>query len=236
MKFLTKMADLIFPRYCVDCGEKLQNDSFHHLCLNCASQLESIITNSEAKCDLCQTPVLSHSVKVCYSCSTIPSDFENSRSFFYYRQTAIRELVHLFKFQSQKTAGDDLAKLCSPFLKTLLPSTDLIIPVPLSPLSLKKRGFNQVCYLLKKLNIPYQENILTRKNHRKAQSQLSREQRLKSVSSQFSISLNAEHLLKDRTILLVDDIYTTGSTARAISSLLRQNGAEKIFILTFFRD
>lgn len=237
MDIFQKLANLFLPRICLDCGQKVSHkDSFRMICENCADSVLPVWNETNTRCGICQTPLLSDSVKICYDCTTNPPSFESAHSVFFYHQPVVRALIHAFKFNSDLNAGRDLAQLIRPFISTILPSVDLILPIPLSAQSLKKRGFNQVSWVLKELNINFREGVLLRQDHKKAQRDLSREQRMISIVSQFSLSPQKIDIIRDQNILIVDDIYTTGSTARTVSNLLLQNGAKKVFVLTFCRD
>jgi len=113
-------------------------------------------------------------------------------------------------------------------------SLDLLIPVPLHPQRLRERGFNQALLLAKELSrrtdIPYFKTILKKKRPTLAQVNLSGVEREKGVRGAFHV-IEKEELL-EKSVLLVDDVYTTGATVNECSKVLVRGGARKVDVLT----
>jgi len=114
------------------------------------------------------------------------------------------------------------------------PPFDLLIPVPLHPKRLRERGFNQSLLLVKALShrtgIPYEKRLLQKKRQTLPQVELSGREREKEVRNSFRI-IKREALL-GKTILLVDDVYTTGATVNECAKVLLAAGAERIDVFT----
>jgi len=114
------------------------------------------------------------------------------------------------------------------------PPFDLLIPVPLHPKRLRERGFNQSLLLVKELShrtgIPYEKRLLQKKRQTLPQVELSGREREKEVRNSFRI-IKREALL-GKTILLVDDVYTTGATVNECAKVLLAAGAERIDVFT----
>jgi ComF family protein len=121
--------------------------------------------------------------------------------------------------------------------RELLDESDYILPVPLHPTRLWKRRFNQAALLAKPLaeqsGKPYAADIILRKVATRQQVGLDHNARAKNVRKAFHVSAEKSLLLKDRNILLVDDVRTTGATVAACADVLKQAGAAKVFILSF---
>jgi len=115
-----------------------------------------------------------------------------------------------------------------------LNSLDILIPVPLHPRRLRERGFNQVHLLVKELSrrtdIPYLNTILKKKKPTLPQVNLSGVEREKGLSGAFHV-IEKEELL-GKSVLLVDDVYTTGATVNECSKVLVRGGAERVDVLT----
>jgi ComF family protein len=145
-------------------------------------------------------------------------------------------MVLSFKFESDYLTGGDLARLLEPSVREFLNTRqfDIISSVPLSRRSLKERGYNQVDYILRQLEIPH-TGLLERKDHPTHQSRLSQKERRETVKGQFTLMPDARGLIENKKILLIDDIFTTGSTAEECTTTLLAGGARETEILTFFR-
>ena len=114
---------------------------------------------------------------------------------------------------------------------------DLIVPVPLHIKRLRKRGFNQALLLFTKWatteNIPYDPHVLKRPQKTVPQTNLSRKERKKNIRGAFEI--RSPVAIKGKRILLVDDVYTTGSTVNECARILVQGGAAMVDVLTLAR-
>ena len=160
--------------------------------------------------------------------------------YLYAYDSIIRKLILKYKFQEKS----DLYKIFVKNLKNnkktylFLKKYDIIIPVPISKKRLKERGYNQSSLLSKEIskdfNIEYNDKCLLKHKHTESQSSLNKELRTKNVEDVYSVK-NQEKII-NKKILLVDDIYTTGSTVNECSKVLRQAGAENIGILTIAKD
>jgi len=113
-------------------------------------------------------------------------------------------------------------------------SLDLLVPVPLHPQRLRERGFNQALLLVKELSrrtgIPYRKTILQKKKPTIPQVNLSGVEREKGLRGAFHVI--GEEELSGKSVLLVDDVYTTGATVNECSKVLLRGGAERVDILT----
>ena len=171
--------------------------------------------------------------RLCASCLSHEPPFTRSRQWGYYEGT-LREAIHKFKYEG-KTAlaeplGDWLAALASK-------ECHLIIPVPLHKRRLRERGFNQSLLLAKrlgralKLPVDYQSLIRTRPTP--PQINLSREERLRNVRGAFAIGDRSK--VSGRSILLIDDVITSGATVGECARTLLKAGAASVEVLALAR-
>jgi competence protein ComFC len=152
----------------------------------------------------------------------------------------LREAIHRMKFKNRKrlaeALGVMLVKYTSKTPSLEMKELDMIIPVPLHKKRHKERGFNQVVLLAnvmsKYYDIPVVE-ALERIRETKAQFDLHRGERFKNVYKAFAVT--DPHHVKDKRILLMDDIYTTGATIIECSKALKGAGAKRVEILTLSR-
>lgn len=153
-----------------------------------------------------------------------------------YADDIIRELIHGLKFNYLRKAAEPLGALLTTYARTLpqeIFSNAIIVPIPLGKKRYNERGFNQAELiartLAKSLAIPLSSNFLVRTRETKAQSEIrDREERAQNVQACFVIQ---EEIDPKTTIILVDDVTTSGSTFHEAAQVLKSAGAKKIFAL-----
>jgi ComF family protein len=151
----------------------------------------------------------------------------------------IRTRIHQFKFGAQMEWTPALVELLRIAYAGLgLSSPDLIVPVPLHPNRLKERGFNQsgllAGELARKIKVPVSFDTIVRKKQTAPQTRLSRRERLKNVKGTFEIP-NAQRV-RGRRVLLIDDVFTTGTTLNECAKVLkRKGGASEVHAITVTR-
>jgi ComF family protein len=228
---------LFFSVRCFNCGIEISPDGKTELiCPKCVSGLKTLEQTDGVKCRVCRNLLYESDTDICRRCSKREFPFDTNYSIFYYREYAIRELVHKMKFESNKLAARDLALILQPHIKKIIDkiNPDIITPVPLSKGGLRKRGFNQVELILNKIGVKF-DRILFRKEHAHKQSELNASQRMLLIKGQFSIKGEAS-IIRGKSVLVVDDVFTTGATSAECSRILIEAGADCVNILSFFRD
>jgi ComF family protein len=148
-------------------------------------------------------------------------------------------MVQKFKYGRKVSLGKSLGRLmtqgCEEFLREC--HVDLIIPVPLHAKRLRWRGFNQSLLLARQVSrlygVPVDPFTLCRARETAPQTELSEDERRKNVRGAFATS--AEKSLKGRSVLLVDDVYTSGATVNECSRVLIRDGAREVTVLTLAR-
>lgn len=150
---------------------------------------------------------------------------------FEYNETA-KEWMKKFKFQGDTRIGESLKLELSQRLKVYIKKY-IVVPIPSSSESLEERGFNQVEVILDYAKIPYQ-NILEHKGNVKRQALKNRKERLESVQP-FQIKKEQKSKVADKTVLLVDDVYTTGRTLLHAKDCLFKSGVKNAESFTIFR-
>lgn len=226
--------DALYPPICHLCGE-LSDGKYPHCCPVCFNSFELLPPSS---CELCGEPFSVGQVPhLCLSCIKKPPPFKWCRGVFLY-QGAVAEALSGFKYKGHLSLQVPLQDAMSEGLKAIpaLPEADLLVPVPLSRPGLRKRGFNQ-SYILgaqvaRKLGIEVQTDVL-RKSGSITQVGLSASGRILNAKASFVPGRTVARV-KGHTVLLFDDVYTTGATVRACAGILRRAGAE-VSVLTFAR-
>ena len=155
------------------------------------------------------------------------------------KEHPLREVVQRFKYGRKVSLGKPLGRLmardCSDFF--LEYPWDTIVPVPLHPRRLRWRGFNQAVILAREVSrlwqLPMDPFILFRSRETLPQTQLPEEERRKNVRRAFS--LNPAKSVEGKTLLLVDDVYTSGATVNECSRTLMRAGAKEVHVFTLAR-
>ncbi|MBP6357533.1 MAG: ComF family protein [Burkholderiaceae bacterium] len=148
------------------------------------------------------------------------------------------DCVTQFKFAGQPGWAGALATVMrsTPWVEPALEQADRVLPMPLARERLAERGFNQALLLAQHL-APRRTDarLLLRTRHTPAQSELKRAERLRNVQGVFAVEPLRAHELRDRRVVLVDDVMTSGASLHAASLALRQAGAAHITALVFAR-
>lgn len=224
------VLDLIYPPInCIWCDRRLEKKAVHGICNHCVDAMPFI---HQPRCSVCGKPAESEML-ICPECKLHGHDYNQALAVFEYSIT-IRELIHRYKYNGEYTLSRTFGHFMSELLKQSNWQVDIIIPVPLHKNRLKSRGFNQSAllgdYLSHRSGIPCKEDILIRSRDTKTQTGFNRYKRAVNLKDAFSIV--KPHDLKDKNILLVDDVHTSGATADSCSRVLHQEGVNKVFVLT----
>jgi ComF family protein len=188
------------------------------------------------RCTTCARPVLA-SMRQCGACITKPPPLDRCLAAVPYAYPW-STLVVDFKFQEHPAWAPRFATLMrsAPWVEPALETADLVVPMPLSRERLRTRGFNQALLLARALE-PNKvvADVLLRIVDTPPQSSLPRKERLASVQNAFAVEPLRAHQLQGKTVVLVDDVMTSGASLHAATKVLRQAGATHITALVFAR-
>ena len=174
--------------------------------------------------------------------TNISKDFYFDKHIYFFQyEDEIRNLILNYKFKDKSYLYKFFSEIIIKNKKIcrILKSYDIIIPVPIHKKRKSERGYNQSELIARDLaekiqDIKLENKVVIKKNNTKKQSELSKEERKKNVIDAYEI-INSEKI-KDKSIVLFDDIYTTGSTVNEISKILKRSGAKKILVVTIAKD
>ena len=237
LKLLKHFIDIVLPPRCLSCGVITQRT--HQLCGSCWGDVRFI---SDPVCSCCGLP-FSYSVDgedeaLCAGCLHELPNFKKNRSVMVY-DDASKSMILGFKHGDRIDATPGFAAWLENIGRDLLEEADIIIPVPLHRLRLLKRKYNQAALLARTLSKStgkeYQPQLLMRHKHTPPQGHLSFNQRHDNVRGAFSV--NPKHLedIKDKNILIIDDVYTTGATLKECTKTLLKAGVKSVNCLTLAR-
>ncbi|PIC75927.1 amidophosphoribosyltransferase [Sporosarcina sp. P19] len=157
----------------------------------------------------------------------IEGDVLDSVDSLYAYNEAAREYLHQFKFMQDVA----LAQIFAPSLRSVLnDSKKIVVPIPMHPINKRKRTFSQVDALLEAAKIPYQS--LLEKTTESVMGEKSRSERL-AMTELFRVTADIQR--NEAVYVLVDDIYTTGTTLRHAAEALKQRGVQRVEAVTLFR-
>ena len=226
-------ADLLFPRSCVHCADAVDRSDYDFLCRSCARE---IFFSDPPACSTCGYPFFGQVAgpKVCPHCVELVPVFDQGKTLFLAKGPA-RSLLHELKYRRGFYVLNDLAQMVThaPHYRKYLAGAQLV-PVPLHPDKERERGFNQSRKIAEMLASNCDATLcdqLTRVSFTQTQTQLDRKSRQQNVKNAFALAPNAD-VISDQQYILIDDVFTTGSTLNACASVLRQAGARKIKVAT----
>ncbi len=234
-KLFKVYLDLIFPPFCVGCKDK----DINFLCEKCYEKINFIKDNFCAKCGgVAEGKIISGTI--CGKCRTEKKYWTISRSVARYSEV-LKDIIHKFKYNKKKYLAKPLSNLMIDYIRnnsSIDPKNiDIIIPVPLHKKRLRERGFNQSELLGRCLSedfkIELATNVLFRTKNTVPQFNLSPFQRAENVKGAFTVK--NDEIIKNKNVLLIDDIYTTGSTLREASKSLKKTKMKNIYCLTLAR-
>ena len=224
------LLGLVFPIQCLGCGQPNL-----YLCSGC---LKSILLIDYFVCPTCRHP--STNGQTCLNCRS-KTNLDGLIYALNYDQSLVRQAIHAIKYSFIQ----DLMPIMAELLIKVLDqsrfhqdfSADIIIPIPLHRQKLAQRGFNQAERLAEILGQKYSWSINTKTLQRtkstRSQTGLPRLKRLVNVKDIFSVK--APESIRNKNIILVDDVCTTGATLEEAAKILKHNGASKVWAITLAR-
>jgi ComF family protein len=243
MNLINRLINIIYPPRCPVCNEFLNNDPQKNrdkalsFCTTCLADFRKI---SSPLCPICGRPFVEGTDEdhLCEDCLRKRPLYEAIGAPYVY-DGPLMTAIHRFKYGGKSYLADSLGPLLSEFAKSWIQKPDgfLTVPVPLHKKRLRERGFNQSLLLAKhvacELHTALDFLSLRRVRYTLPQTGLGKEERRKNVRGAFMLE-NPE-VFKDKPILLVDDVATTGNTLNECSRVLRKAGCKDIFCLVLAR-
>lgn len=233
MRFRSTVFQFFLPPQC-PCCERFSEEGKQGFCSNCLSQIRWI---EPPFCSICGIPFISREVEThpCGACVTHRKYFTIARALGAF-EGSLQEAIHRWKYEGKTYLTPFFADWMAEGLNRHWEpgSLDLLIPVPLHTRRLRERGFNQALLLVRELSrrtgIPYRKSILQKKKSTIPQVNLSGVEREKELRGTFHVIGKEE--LSGLSVLLIDDVYTTGATVNECSKVLLKGGAERVDVLT----
>ena len=219
MQLLSAIFDFFLPRYCPSCKKKLELTE-NTICEKCLAQIREVSSDR-----------LQIEYKRKFASAKIITNFNSC--FLFEKDKELQNVIHALKYNKRFPVGIFLGKLLAEKLKSENQNwqIDCIVPVPLHHLKKAERGFNQSKYiakgLSKELSVPINSRVLKRTRYTESQTTLNQQQRQENIAEAFKAK--HKNIIKGKTLLLVDDVITTGATISECGKVLLNAGAKKIY-------
>jgi len=227
------LLDLLLPPRCHICRKAVTSEDPLHICSDCHAALPFIC---QPACTVCGIPMAgAGEYHPCGRCIATPPPYRAARAALRY-EGACRDLIHAFKYQYKSHLRRPLGLLMAYNLKPFVESQrpDLLVPVPLHVSRLRQRGFNQSILLgeilSRQCQIPLLRQGLQRVRPTVPQVELNRDQRMSNLRDAFTVK--DAGAIANLRIMLVDDVFTTGSTLRECARVLLLGGCSEVSAVT----
>jgi len=224
---LSLLLDVLYPSYCLSCGSFLFSN---HKIIACNSCWQEHFKEFKGKrCLLCGSP---EGDEICASCVKKEKSFSFDRLYYYALYDGLVEVaIKELKFRKIKPLAHLIGREVASHLRGVALETgaELVIPVPLAADRLKERGFNQCEEILKGAGVFFSP-IVKKVYPVKRQASLRLNQRRENIRGVFE--LLDKKLVKGKRVLIFDDVFTTGATASELAAVLKDAGADAVFVYT----
>ena len=220
--------DMLYPRRCPVCHD-IAVPGGSRICNVCREKLKPI---TGPRCFRCSKPLKREEQEYCKDCRKTRL-FDQEIGIFPYG-SVLQESLFKLKYGKRQEYGSFYGQIAAVYSREIIRNwgVEIIIPIPLHRKRMEKRGYNQAELIAealgKTLCIPVDSRLMKRKVNTRPQKELDYRERKQNMKNAFFLKGENRY----RRILLVDDIYTTGSTIEAAAELLKRNGAENVFFLT----
>lgn len=221
---------ILYPVRCPVCDKPIGGYKLA-CCANCQRKLPFI---GNCRCFRCGKPVVSEETEYCLDCFGKTHSYTQNIALWSYDHS-VRKAVYRFKYQNRREYAayfaEELVRRHHRQIRSW--NAQVLLPVPVHRSRYKKRGFNQAELLARELavylKLPVDTDTVLRVKNTKPQKELNDKERQKNLKSAFKINKNG---IKLKKVIIIDDIYTTGTTIDAMAELLLQSGAAEVYSIT----
>ncbi len=233
-----KLLNLLWPTSCSYCFSPINNSGIPYFCSSCWADFAVIQGQA---CPRCGKPfesdesLTSSPEHICLACRRDLPAYDQAIAVGYF-EGSLREAVHQYKYRPCRALGRPLGRWMAANIR-MVSDLDMVVPVPLHRSRLRERGFNQALLLAAHMSevhgLPLSFGNLFRQRQTRPQVELSGVERVRNVAGAFA--LRQPEVMKDKRIVLVDDVFTTGATLQECAAVLKMAGAMQVTALTLAR-
>jgi len=226
---MKRILNLFLPNRCVMTGKVVQDSG--GLSSEGFSKIQFI---ADPRCDQCGAQ-LNFSKEVCKLCVDKNLPFDKARSVFIYDENS-KKLILQYKYGDRLSLTPIFGKWLMQYGADVLSDADVLMPVPLHPRRLRQRMYNQAAELVKEVgkrtNIPYILDGLVRVKHTLPQGHEDKESRIQNMENAFKVNPLLEDKIYEKSLVIIDDVMTSGATLNACAATLLPFKPKKISVLT----
>ena len=238
MKIVQKMKNflnlvenmLAGEHHCISCKREIKDGSRFQLCKNCEDNLDLICGNI---CTKCGESLLDGNM-LCVVCKDNDYNFNSNRSFCYYSEVS-SNIIKALKYDSRKYYSKYIAKMMTADL-SVFKDVDYLTFVPITKNRRRLRGFNQAEEIAKEISkivgievVEFLSKTIDHKN----QARLNQKERLENLKDTFELDLDNEDKIKGKTVMIIDDVFTTGATLSECSKIIKTKNPKVVLTYTF---
>ena len=227
-----RLLDIVYPPRCISCSGNVHENG--GICAKCWGDINFI---ADPQCNICGFPFdfEASTGSICSGCITHEPSFSKARAVFLY-DNASRNMIKSFKYNDRIENRAAYARWMARVGIDMLSEANIIIPVPIHFGKLLLRKYNQAAVLAHELakisSKPVFSNALIRTKYTQTQAGFLRKERFKNIKGAFKVNPKYFDILKDKKILLIDDVITTGATAEECTNIMLKAKAARVEVLT----
>ena len=215
----------IINQRCISCNS-MNTEPYYYICPKCVESL-TLVDALEKICPFCHDTWITDGV--CQNCFNKKPLWQNIHTIYSYKENIMKQLLHLYKFKDSSLAEHDIILLIKPHLKSFEDYHFIITPC--STKTFKRLGYNPVTRIVQGLGLEYSEPLS--KKQKQAIKKLNRQDRLQKSEAMI---FHPEKINTTKKLIIVDDVFTTGSTIIQASLALHNSNVVSFDILCFFRS
>lgn len=228
------LSGVLYPLRCPICDGVLTIGNDSGICSICEKEVEFV---EEPYCKICGKPIESEVQELCENCQKESFSFEHGRAVFVYNYS-MKNTIARFKYNGRCEYAEYFAsqavRIYGDWVKGISP--DALIPVPIHKSRYRQRGYNQAQVIAEsigeKLGIRVVSDLIRRVKHTVPQKELSAAERRRNLYGAFEVIEEMKELYHElKCVIMIDDIYTTGSTIKACADILKDSGFDKVYFL-----
>lgn len=231
-KAVKVFAELIYPSdiYCIGCGKPLDPGCLYSMCEDC---IMNISWANGRVCEICGKPLEEwYPDSVCAECRGEKRSFSGGVTCFVYR-SVVRDMIRRLKYGGESYLGRIMGEILAESAAARGYAPDLIVPVPMHYKKKKSRGYDQAELIAaaaaERLGVECCADALGRKRQTRPMSRLNRQERRHNLEDAFAVTVKGVKAVRGKTVMLVDDIYTTGTTMDCCAEALLDAGAAEVY-------